>query len=144
MTTTRQQRMEKKQQKKAKKQKTTEKKRREKIQSKALAWDRSSKSSQGQEEPCDTTQHYFLKGHFADFNDSQVKAFIEEGWELERSAKTVLSKMKEIERLRIRIRAYVETNCQLDSLEHMADERDLQDLEKEIQNHFNGCGLPYY
>ena len=142
MTTTLQQRMEK--QRMEKKQKATEKRRREKIQSKALAWDRSSKSSQGQEEPCDTTQHYFLKGHFADFNDSQVKAFIEEGWELERSAKTVLSKMKEIERLRIRIRAYVETNCQLDSLEHMADERDLQDLEIEIQNHFNGCGLPYY
>ena len=141
MTTTLQQRMEKKQQKKAK---TTEKRRREKIQSKALAWDRSSKSSQGQEEPCDTTQHYFLKGHFADFNDSQVKAFIEEGWELERSAKTVLSKMKEIERLRIRIRAYVETNCQLDSLEHMADEIVLEDLENEIQNHFNECGLPYY
>ena len=142
MTTTLQQRMEK--QRMEKKQKATEKRRREKIQSKALAWDRSSKSSQGQEEPCDTTQHYFLKGHFADFNDSQVKAFIEEGWELERSAKAVLSKMKEIERLRIRIRAYVETNCQLDSLEHMADERDLQDLEIEIQNHFNGCGLPYY
>jgi len=140
MTTTRQQRMEKKQ----RKAKATEKRRQEKIQSKALAWDRSSKSSQGQEEPCDTTQHYFLKGRFADFNDSQVKAFIEEGWELERSAKTVLSKMKEIERLRIRIRAYVETNCQLDSLEHMADERDLQDLEKEIQTHFNGCGFPYY
>ena len=143
MTTTRQQRMEKKQ-RKAKKQKATEKRRREKIQSKALAWDRSSKRSQGQEERSDTTQHYFLKGRFADFNDADVKAFIEEGWELERSAKTVLSKMKEIERLRIRIRAYVETNCQLDSLEHMADERDLQDLEKEIQNHFNECGLPYY
>ena len=141
MTTTRQQRMEKKQQKKAK---TTEKKRREKIQSKALAWDRSSKRSQGQEERSDTTQHYFLKGRFADFNDSQVKAFIEEGWELERSAKAVLSKMKEIERLRIRIRAYVETNCQLDSLEHMADEMVLEDLENEIQNHFNECGLPYY
>ena len=141
MTTARQKRMEKKQQKKAQ---ATEKRRREKIQSKALAWDRSSKSSQGQEEPCDTTQHYFLKGRFADFNDSQVKAFIEEGWELERSAKTVLSKMKEIERLRIRIRAYVETNRQLDSLEHTAAEMVLEDLEKEIQNHFNGCGLPYY